>query len=465
MSGQPFDEAFEAAGLPRPHYAPLIGALERTDLGALREATERRLETARVCFGEPGELLSLDPVPRLLLAAEWETISAGIVQRARALERFLADVYSEQRIVAAGLVPARVIESSEHYEPAMRGAPVRRWISIVGFDLVRDPGGGFRVLEDQIRMPSGLAYAVAAREAMQGLLPLAAPEGGDRGAFAALGRALRAAAAPGVAEPRVVVLSEGSEAAGWYEHERIARELGVAAVTPADIERHGLGVHARIDGKLQPVDVVYQRTDEDRFTKRGGRPTAAGATLLEPCHAGALACVNAPGAGVADDKLVHSYVETMIRHYLGEEPLLSSVESFDLSEPAQREAALADLERLVVKPRAEMGGEGVVILSQAGAGETAEAHRALERSPGKLIAQECVQLSHHPTLCDGRLEPRHVDLRPYVICAPEGEWAFPGGLTRVALERGSLIVNSGRGGGVKDTWVLAEPLHRAGRSG
>jgi uncharacterized circularly permuted ATP-grasp superfamily protein len=451
-----YDEAFVEPGRTRESYAELLYEVARMDLAKLSEAVERRIRDAGVTFGaSPSGYLALDPVPRLIGADEWETIAAGISQRARALERFAEDVYGERAIVSAGLIPARAIEGSEHYEPAMRGAGAPRvWISVVGFDLVRGPDGRFRVLEDQIRMPSGIAYAVAGRATLERVIPRApSPEGlGD--AFGALREALRAAAPDGRPDPTVVILTAGPETAGWYEHERVGRELGVPVLTRDRLERRGERLLAHLVGGTSEVDVVYQRTDEDRFTDSAGRPTPIGELLLEPCSAGRVACVNAPGAGVGDDKLVHAYVEQMVRYYLGEEPILESVETFDLADPATRERALAMRDELVFKPRGKMGGEGVVVWSQASEEERAEVERVLERTPEELIVQRRVELSTHPTVSSGRLAPRRVDLRPYVIRAPGREWVMAGGLTRVALQEGSLIVNSGQGGGVKDTWIL-----------
>jgi carboxylate-amine ligase len=460
LSPEIYDEAFEEGGAVRPHYAALVDWLDRIDLGRLAADTKRHIRDRNVTFGAaPEGFFNLDPVPRLITADEWSTLSRGVLQRAEALDRFMADVYGEREIIAAGLVPAPVIEASTHYEPAMRDAVAPpTWITVIGFDVVRAPDGRFRVLEDQIRMPSGIAYAAAAREALEELLPerLYDPAPIDR-AFERLGRALRAAAPAGVEDPTVVLLGEGSAAAGWYEHERIGRELGIPVVALADLEPTSDALLARVDGGRVEVDVIYQRTDEDRFTDAAGEPTALGRVLLEPCRDGQVTCVDAPGAGLGDDKLVHAYVEEMIRFYLGEEPLLESVTTYDLGDPAILERALARLDDVVIKPRGEMGGEGVVVFSEASDRERKAAIDALERAPGDRIAQLRVGLSRHPTVCDGRLEPRHVDFRPYVLRSADGEWVLPGGLSRAALERGSLVVNSGQGGGVKDTWVLGEP--------
>jgi uncharacterized circularly permuted ATP-grasp superfamily protein len=272
-----------------------------------------------------------------------------------------------------------------------------------------------------------------------------------------LGETLRAIAPEGQDDPTVVVLSSGPDGAGWYEHERIARELGIPVVTLDQLEGGDDDeLHAQVNGRSTRIDVVYQRTDEDRFTDDDGEPTELGEALLIPCRSGKVACVNAPGSGIGDDKLVHAYVEEMVRFYLGEVPVLRSVETFDLSIAKKREAALERMDDLVLKPRGEMGGEGVVVWSEADEDERAEVRHALENHPEDRIAQRRVQLSCHPTLREGRLRPRRVDLRPYVIrVAGRREHVVPG-LSRVALDEGSLIVNSSRGGGVKDTWLVAE---------
>jgi uncharacterized circularly permuted ATP-grasp superfamily protein len=454
-----YDEAVESPGRPRPHYVPLLEALATRDLGELERDLTARLTDAGVTFGasETG-LLALDLVPRLLTESEWATIRVGVVQRTRALDRFAADVYGERAIMEAGILPERVIRSSAHYEPAMRGGKgPPAWVSIVGFDLVRGPDGEFGVLEDQIRMPSGLAYAAAAREVLPELLGVApATDAGMDTVFARLGEALRAAAPEGAEEPSIVVLSSGAEGAGWYEHERIGRELGVPVITLDRLERRGADeLIAHVEDGPIPVDVVYQRTDEDRFTDDAGRPTALGEALLEPCRAGRVACVNAPGSGIGDDKLVHAYVDEMVSFYLDEDPVLRSVESYDLGVETRRAAALDRMEEMVFKPRAEMGGEGVVVWSHADDDERERVRRSLDDSPEELIAQRRVELSCHPTVRGGRLRPRRVDLRPYVIRTRDREWVVPG-VTRVALDEGSLIVNSSRGGGVKDTWIAGE---------
>jgi uncharacterized circularly permuted ATP-grasp superfamily protein len=251
-----------------------------------------------------------------------------------------------------------------------------------------------------------------------------------------------------------VVLSDGSANSAWYEHARIARELSIPLVTPADLDSRGGRLTAVVDGRRLPVDVVYRRTDEDRLMGEGGELTAVGAVLLEPLRAGTLACVNGFGTGVADDKLVHAYVEEMVRFYLHEEPLLPSVQTYDPADPNDRAEVLERIDELVVKPRTGHGGHGVVVGPHARAEDRRRVADAIRERPEDYVAQETIMLSRHPTVIDGRLEARHVDLRPFVFMTPDGGRVLPGGLTRVALDRGALVVNSSQRGGGKDTWVL-----------
>jgi len=442
---QAYDEAYEPDGTPRPHYAELLGSLG--DPVTLAAEVKSRLRGRGLSFvhGDRRDF-PLDPVPRILTEPEWSELQAGIVQRLRALEAFVADVYGEGRVFDAGLLSREDVEASPHYEPTMRGAAPARWVSFAGLDVVRSPDGRFRVIEDQVRMPSGMAYAVAARETLREVLGTEPPQRDLSLVFGELALALRDAAPAGADEPRIVILSEGPSAATWWEHERMSRELCAPVVTLADLERRDGRLVAWIDGGARGVDVVYLRTDEHRFRDEHGSPTAIGEALLEPTAAGVLAVVNAPGSGIADDKLVHSHVDELVRLYLDQEALLPSVPSHLLA-PAD------DLEGLVVKPRGELGGEGVVIWRDAD-DETRERVRAkIAADPGGWIGQELVELSVHPTVVDGGLEPRHVDLRPYALLSADGPRVLPAALSRVALERGSMIVNSGQGGGSKDTWA------------
>jgi uncharacterized circularly permuted ATP-grasp superfamily protein len=453
----------ETPGSQQP-VGRVLAALDEVDLRALSRSLSEDLRERKVTFGSDDggnvETFVVDPVPRVIERDEWAALAAGLAQRAEALECFVADIYGERRIVAAGRVPWSAIESAEFFEPRMAQLPPAsgRWIPIAGLDVVRDGDGPFAVLEDNVRTPSGIAYAMAAREALSEHLSV--PEGMHvrslEPAYEWLGEALRAAAAPEAgARPSIVVLTDGPSNSAYYEHREIARRLRLPLVLVRDLKVRSKRLFARTAEGTVAVDVVYRRTNEDRLFDAGGALTSLAEILLAPLEAQTLACVNAFGTGVADDKLVHSYVEEMVRFYLAEEPLLRSVPTHDLSQPGVLAMVLERIGELVVKPRSGSGGVGVVVGPRADRQALAAVRRELETSPERFIVQETVQLSRQPTVCGGELEPRHVDLRPFTFAVGDRVEVFPGGLTRVALERGSLVVNSSQQGGAKDTWVLA----------
>ncbi|HEX5591890.1 MAG TPA: circularly permuted type 2 ATP-grasp protein, partial [Solirubrobacterales bacterium] len=416
-------------------------------------------------FG-PGREIPVDPVPRLIEASEWATLEPGLLQRARALNAFVADAYGPQRIFDADVVPRRLLETSDGYEPVMRGlldsgGPPA---TVAGLDLVRDEEGRFRVLEDNLRMPSGACYALAVREVVApeisaGLVPRPL-----EGYLEKMRAALVAAAPEGRAEPNVVVLSDGPENGAWYEHERFGRELGLPVVTPEQLEVSRGRLFARHGREREQVDVIYRRLDEDRLCDPLGNVTELGELLLPALRSGRMRCANAFGTGLADDKLTHAYVERMIEFYLGEEPLLRSVPSFDLSDPDDRARAMERLDELVIKPRGGFGGHGVTIMPRATEPQRRRAVGLLRRRPEQFIAQETIEISSHPTVVGEGLRPRRIDLRPFVVSAPAGEAAMCGGLTRYAQAAGEMIVNSSQGGGCKDTWILDNPGDEARRS-
>jgi uncharacterized circularly permuted ATP-grasp superfamily protein len=435
--------------------------LAGVDLSRLVNEVASRLRGRGVTFGSGSgdDDFRVDPVPRVISAAEWAPLAAGLVQRVRTLNRFVADVYGAQRVIADGVVPRAAITTAEYFEPGLVGmaAPPATWIPLAGLDVVRDPDGEFKVLEDNVRTPSGLTYAVAARDALTRSLPV--PPGVEvrslAPAYDLLRRTLRAAAPPGVEDPVIVVLSDGPHNAAYYEHRTIAVELGLPLLTPADLAVRDGRLVARSTGRLRPVDVVYRRTDLDRLYDVTGAATPLGELLAEPWLAGRLGLVNAFGTGVADDKLIHAYVEDLVRYYLGEEPLLRSVPTYDPSQPEQLAMILDRIGELVIKPRDGYGGVGVVVCPHADPPDVERAAELVAADPGNYIAQEMVLLSRQPTVCDGRLEPRHVDLRPFVMARGDEVDVIPGGLTRVAFDPGALVVNSSQNGGAKDTWVLA----------
>jgi uncharacterized circularly permuted ATP-grasp superfamily protein len=458
--GRPaFDEAYRADGQPRPHYEPLLGALDRADLLALRDAAQRAVDAEGTSFGP--EPFRIDPVPRLFTADVWDGLAAGLEQRARALNAFVVDAYGPQAIVAAGAVPETLVEHAPGYEPELQGrlAPQAAPIAVAGLDIVRDEDGTLRVLEDNCRAPSGYCYAAATRRAVIASLKYDGPRPRELGRV--LGELLRGvvrdAAPAGGGDPFAVVISDGPGTATGWEHEQIARLTGARLVTLDDLRlRDGWLLARGSGGRTRRVDVVYRRSDEDSLRGEDGSPTALAALVRKPWLDGRLGIVNAFGTGVADDKLAHAYVPEMVRFYLGEEPLLASVATLDLGRSETVAEVLDDLRAYVIKPRGGAGGRGVVVCAHAD-DETLERVRDdLRHAPQAFIAQRTVRLSEHPTISDaGRLEPRHVDLRPFIFSGPGWTRALPGGLTRVALEAGTLVVNSSQHGGGKDTWILA----------
>jgi uncharacterized circularly permuted ATP-grasp superfamily protein len=377
----------------------------------------------------------------------------------RALNAFVADAYGDQAIIADGVVPAYVVRTAAYFEPRMRGIepPGGGWIGVAGLDVVRDEHGRWLVLEDNLRTPSGFAYLHATRIALLqhlGLPPDALPRPLD-GEIDLLADALHLAAPPsahGHRAPQAVLLTDGVTNSAFWEHGWLARHLDIPLVQPSDLEQREGRLWFRPPGERQRslVDVVYRRTDADRLD------SPIGELLYEPLRRGTLGLVNQFGTGVADDKLTHAYSDQIIRYYLGEEPVLASVPSYDLAQPEQLALALEELDQLVVKPRDGHGGVGVVIVPHADAETVARAREAIQADPGAWVAQRRIMLSTHPTVVDGRLAPRHIDLRPFVFLGEGGNpRVLPGGLTRVARGAGALVVNSSQNGGAKDTWVMA----------
>ncbi|WP_371409081.1 carboxylate--amine ligase/circularly permuted type 2 ATP-grasp protein [Micromonospora zamorensis] len=457
------DEVFGPGG-PEPAYRPLLAALRGLGACGLRQRENDRDEEQRargVTFSVAGEastrLFPVDLVPRVVPAADWRTLRTGLVQRARALDAFLRDVYADRAVVADGVVPAWVVESSPGLRPtgALMGRRGTR-AQVSGTDLVRDPDGGWYVLEDNLRVPSGIGYAVQNRRLTQAVLPelpvpadlLPADE-----TPAMLYRALVAAAPAAADDPAVVVLSSGPGDPAWFEHRLLADEMGVPLTETNDLLVEDGRVRLVREGCRREVDVIYLRMDEEALLHAPGADgVPLGWPLLAAVHAGRLTLANALGNGVGDDKALYAYVPRLIEYYLGEKALLGDVPTYLCGLPEQRAEVLGRLDELVLKPVDGYGGDRVVIGPRAEAEELDAVREQILAAPHRWIAQEMIALTTHPVFDGTALAPRHVDLRAFVFLGDTAEVA-PVALTRVA-PAGSMIVNSSRGGGSKDTWLL-----------
>jgi uncharacterized circularly permuted ATP-grasp superfamily protein len=464
--GEAWDEMFESRGEPRRHYGPLydvLGTLTEADYRQRCIARDHSFRDQGITFSLSGEErpFPLDLVPRVIPPDEWMSIEAGVAQRVRALEAFLADLYGPASVLADGIVPAGLVLSSTHFQREAAGIepPNGVRVHVAGVDLVRDGRGRYRVLEDNLRTPSGISYVIENRRAMTHVFPELFASHRVRPVAdypSHLLEALRAGAPPRGEDPTVVVLTPGVHNAAYFEHSFLARQMGVALVEGRDlICRDGTVFMRTTDGE-QRVDVVYRRIDDEYLDPLHFRPDSMLGCpgILNAARAGNVTIANAVGNGVADDKAVYPYVPALIRYYLGEEPILDNVETLQLGDPDHRAYVLDHLDELVVKPVDGSGGYGLVIGPQATDAELAGLRSAIVADPRRWIAQHVIALSTSPTHTGTGFGPRHVDLRPFAVNDGERVWVVPGGLTRVALPEGSLIVNSSQGGGSKDTWVL-----------
>jgi uncharacterized circularly permuted ATP-grasp superfamily protein len=467
-----FDEVFDDDGRVRAHYAALVkrlSELEPDDLlrrERLRDDAFRREGITFTVYGEDEGLertFPMDLLPRVIPAGEWEHVELGLCQRVTALNRFLDDLYvGEQAVLKDGIVPQWLVKSSDGFRREAVGVAVPSGARclVAGIDIVRDAEGVYRVLEDNLRSPSGISYVLENRASMRRVLPAAFTDHAVRSVDhygPALLDALRLVAPPASGdEPTVVVLTPGVFNAAYFEHVFLAREMGVELVEGRDLVVDEHVVAMRTTRGLQRVDVVYRRIDDDFLDPVVFRSDSSLGVpgLMAAARAGNVTIANAVGNGVADDKAVYAYVPELIRYYLGEDPILPNVPTYLLWDVEQRQEVLGRLDQLVVKPVGESGGYGMCIGPAASDAELADIARRVEADPRGYIAQEVVALSRHPTLVGDHVEGRHVDLRPFVLTADHSE-VIPGGLTRVALRAGSLVVNSSQGGGSKDTWVLA----------
>jgi uncharacterized circularly permuted ATP-grasp superfamily protein len=472
-AGDAFDEMIDAEGSVRPSYRAVYSALSSStsdDLRMIAESLANNYTQAGVTFDVGGveRPFPLDLVPRVIASPEWEIIEAGVAQRVRALEAFLSDIYSDARVIADGVIPSQLLTSSTRFHRAVWGIQPSNGVRIhvAGVDLIRNPDGDVRVLEDNVRVPSGVSYVMTNRNAMLTAMPEAFANQRIRpvtGYPTRLLTALRKAAPPSVEEPTVVVLTPGVYNSAYFEHTLLARTMGVELVEGRDLECRRGKVFMRTTAGLQRVDVIYRRVDDeflDPVHFRGDSMLGVPG-LVNAVRTGGVTLANAIGNGVADDKLIYTYVPDLIKYYLREEPILPNVDTWRLEDDQAREEVLDRLEELVIKPVDGSGGKGIVIGPRATKAELDGLRRRVSEDPRGWIAQPVVQLSTVPTLIEDCLQPRHVDLRPFAVNNGEDVWVLPGGLTRVALPEGELVVNSSQGGGSKDTWVLSPPPHRS----
>jgi uncharacterized circularly permuted ATP-grasp superfamily protein len=464
-----YDEMFSGDRTPRTAYR----AMHQSVLALSPEELRRRQQAADLSFLHQGitftvygrdegteRVFPYDLMPRIITGAEWATIERGLAQRITALNLFLSDLYGPAKILEDRVIPRSLILSCRHYRREMRGFPVPMgiYVSVVGTDLVRLEDGSFAVLEDNLRVPSGVSYMLANREVMKRVFPQMFRDIGVR-PIDHYGRALLATlrhlAPPHRPDPTVVLLTPGVYNSAYFEHTFLARLMGIELVEGRDLLVHDNVVLMRTTAGPRRVDVIYRRIDDDFLDPLAFRPDSSLGVpgLMNAYRAGNVALANTVGTGVADDKAVYAYVPKIIKYYLGEDPILPNVETFLLQEDTHRRHVLQNLDKMVVKAVGESGGYGMLVGPHSTAAQRDEFRRRIEADPRNYIAQPTLRLSRAPCFIDGRVEPRHVDLRPYILHG-DGLTIVPGGLTRVALTRGSLVVNSSQGGGSKDTWVL-----------
>jgi len=466
---QAFDEMREHGGDLRPQYRALaqtLASLPADELQLRKQSADLAFLTQGITFTVYGReegterIFPYDLLPRLVTAREWGLIERGLIQRITALNLFLRDVYSEAKILNDRVIPRELVYSCKHYRRQMRGLQVPRnvYIAVVGSDLLRLNTGEFVVLEDNLRVPSGVSYMLTNRRVMKRTFPQLFASYGVRPVEhypQLLLATLRSLAPEGRPEPNIVLLTPGVFNSAYFEHTYLARQMGIDLVEGRDLVTHDNIVYVRTIDGLKRVDVIYRRVDDDFSDPLAFRADSAlgCAGLFNAYRAGNVTVANAFGTGLADDKAVYAYVPKMIRYYLNEDPILPNVETFLLSSEKERRHVLENLDKLVVKAVGESGGYGMLIGPQSTARQREEFARQIQANPRNYIAQPTLDFSRAPCLIGNRLEPRHVDLRPYVLFGDKVN-IVPGGLTRVALEKGSLVVNSSQGGGSKDTWVL-----------
>lgn len=466
-----WDEMYISDNHLREQYHKIIGYLENesaNDLNKKEELAKRLFMSQGITFtvydsGEGIEkIFPFDIIPRIITSAEWSFIEKGIKQRLKALNLFLKDVYNNQFIIKDQVIPASLIYSCPHFLREMHqlNVPYDIYIHIAGIDLIRDYDGTFYVLEDNLRTPSGVSYMLENREITKRLFPDLLPQCKVRSVTeypAILYKNLLALSPRPVANPTIVLLSPGMYNSAYYEHTTLARLMGVELVEGRDLVVRDQKVYMKTTTGLQQVDVIYKRVDDEFIDPLVFNPKSilGVAGLMSAYRKGNVAIINATGNGVADDKAIYSYVPDMIRYYLNEDPLLKNVPTYSLGNPEHKEYVFRNMHKMVIKKTNESGGYGMLMGHAASETDIENYKKEILKDPRNFIAQPTISLSTAPCYMDGMLQPRRVDLRPYALVGPDGISIVPGGLTRVALKEGSLVVNSSQGGGSKDTWVLA----------
>ncbi len=468
-TGSFFDEMVTQAGDVRPHYRRLfdrLGVFEEADFNQRRTAVDLAFLSRGVTFTVYGDeagterIFPFDLIPRIIPAAEWAKIERGLIQRLTALNLFLHDVYHEQKILRDGIVPAALVLGARHFRREFMNFSVPKgiYVHICGTDLIRDADGNYLVLEDNLRCPSGASYMVENRAAMRRGFPQLFQSYRVRpveGYAEVLLQSLLHVAPTHREKRNVVLLTPGVYNSAYFEHTFLARQMGIPIVEGRDLVVRDSRVFMRTTAGLVAVDVIYRRIDDDFLDPSVFRPESVLGVpgLVHAYRAGNVALANAIGTGVADDKVIYAYVPKIIRYYLGEEPILPNVNTYLASDPGDRKFILENVPSLVIKSANEAGGYGMLIGPAATKSECDEFRAKVAANPRNFIAQDPIRLSRSPTWCGDHLEGRHIDLRPYILYG-EKVTVTPGGLTRVALRKGSLVVNSSQGGGSKDTWVL-----------
>ena len=406
-------------------------------------------------------IFPFDIIPRIITHKDWDEVEKGIGQRLKALNLFLEDVNNEQLIIKEGIIPASLISSCPHYIQEVHGVklPHNIHIHIAGIDLIRGEKGEFYVLEDNLRCPSGVSYMLENREITKRIFPemLTSNRVSMVGNYPMVLHNILISMSPrSISNPNVVLLTPGVYNSAYYEHTFLARQMGVPLVEGRDLVVNNNNVYMKTTSGLQQVDVIYRRLDDDYLDPLVFKPesTLGVPGLISAYKMGNVALVNAVGNGVADDKAVYAYVPDMIKYYLNEEPILKNVPTYQMENKEERELVFADMGNMVIKETNQSGGYGMIMGNKATEEELERGKKAILANPRNFIAQPIIQLSTVPCLIDGQLKLRHVDLRPYALFGPEGVKIVPGGLTRVALTEGSLVVNSSQGGGSKDTWII-----------